>query len=366
MTDAPSRSAAAAPTSSAQAPASTAGSASEGTWDRPRRRTGALGWIRTLLAFVLALCAGAAAVAAVTMTWLQESVVDREGFAALSEELVLDQELSDEIAAAASESAGEAVQDVDTRGIPFANILLDGVEGFVTTTIQDYVGSEEYAEDWYSVLGETYQANIASSRDGAGAPEDLQVSVGPLVDRVEQRLEDRIPLDLDLDLRSQEALGGRDAVLSLDDSATGPAIDTMVEVADQAPYWWAGSALAALAALLLARRREWPVLGLGLGLLGATIAVGRAADGISRDILASPGLSDLAHSVVERVVVLLGGGLDGALMPWLWVGVILSIAGLVLIALRALLRPGRQDSEAKGPLAGEHRDSQAGPQVYDG
>lgn len=328
-----------------------------------RRRLRPLGWLRTALATILAVGAGAATIVAVTLTWLGASVVDREGFAALSEELVLDQQLSDEIEAAATASAGDAVQGIDTGPLPFGGLLLDGVESVVTSVLQEYFGSQQYAEDWYAVLGETYDANLGAARSGAGAPEDLQVHVGPLVDRVESSLEERIPFGIDLDLRAQEALGGRDAILSLDDSGTGPVLDGLVAAADQAPLWWAGSAVAAIAALVLARHREWTLLGAGAGLLGSGLIVGGAAQGIGEDIVASPGLTDVARSVVDRVLGILLGGLDAALLPWLWTGAGLAAAGLLLILVRLMWRVGRGDRAATGPLAGTGQDS--GREVFE-
>ena len=75
------------------------------------------------MASVLALCAALAAVMAVATTWIDDTVMDREGFSALSEDLLADQQLRGEIEDMALDSASQAVQNADTGDIPLGGTI---------------------------------------------------------------------------------------------------------------------------------------------------------------------------------------------------------------------------------------------------
>ena len=51
----------------------------------------------------------------------------------------------------------------------------------------------------------------------------------------------------------------------------------------------------------------------------------------------------MGRTVVERLFAVLGAGLDQRLSPWLWTGVALSAAGVVLGGLRLTWRLGGDD-----------------------
>lgn len=138
------------------------------------------------------------------------------------------------------------------------------------------------------------------------------------------------------------------------DSATGPALDQLSEVSDQAPYWWIAAAVAAVLALLIARHREWALLGAGIGLVGGVIAAGMV-------LQASPTRSwpprtwRVGRTVVDRLFAVLGAGLDQRLSPWLWTGVALTAAGVVLGGLRLTWRLGGDDASGGDSTTGLSR-----------
>ena len=314
-------------------------------WDRPapaarRRGPGALGVLRTVVASVLALCAGLAAVMAVATTWIDDTVMDREGFSALSEDLLADQQLRGEIEDMALDSASQAVQNADTGDIPLGGTITGWVDRRVQSTMSDYFDGDAYQQDMREVLEGTYDANVAAAESPDGAPEDLQVEVAPVMDGLSEAINDRLPFGLEVDLSSMDLVGIQDGVAEIPDSATGPALDQLSEVSDQAPYWWIAAAVAAVLALLIARHREWALLGAGIGLVGGVIAAGMVLQGFADSVMASPDLEGVGRTVVDRLFAVLGAGLDQRLSPWLWTGVALTAAGVVLGGLRLTWRLG--------------------------
>lgn len=317
-------------------------------WDRPapaarRRGRGALGLLRTIVAAVLALCAGLAAVMAVTTTWIDDTVMDREGFSALSEDLLADQQLRDEIEAMALDSASQAVQDTDTGDIPMGGMITGWVDRRVGSTLVEYFDGDDYPQDMREVLEGTYDANVAAAEGPNGAPEDLQVDVAPVLDGLSGSISDRLPFGLEIDLSAMDLPGIDGGVAEIPDSATGPALDQLAEVSQQAPYWWIAAGVAAVLALVIARHREWMLLGAGLGLIGGVIAAGMVLQGFAETTMASPDLEGVGRTVVDRMFAALDAALNQRLGPWLWAGVALAGAGVVLGGVRLTWRLGGDD-----------------------
>lgn len=318
----------------------------------PRLSGGWIGRLRTVMACVLALVGAAAVVTGVTLQWLQNSVVERDGFARISEELVQDQALQDELVDTAVTQASQAIQQQDLGAIPFSGTVKDMADRRISDYIREYVESDQYVDDWNSMLLTTHELNIESAgstpeTSGDGAPEDLELYVGPVVDSIGAHIEDRlqslIGIRLNLDLGEQEALGGPDGILVVRDSATGPAFDALADLAVKAPlFTWSGVA-GLLIAVLMARHREWTLVGAGAGAVIAVVVANRAADALTADVLASPDLQDVGRSVVDRVFQILLAGMDATLNPWLWGGVVVAVIGLLLAATRVLWRSGSRD-----------------------
>lgn len=330
----------------------------------PERRTGPLGWVRTVLAAVLALCAGLAAVVALLTTWVDDTIMDRGGFAALSEQLLSDQQLRDELETTALETTSEAVQDIDTGGVPLGGLMKDYADRAAQDVLGGYLDSDLYSQDVREVLEGTYDANVAAAAGPDGAPEDLQLEIAPVIDGLTTAVSDRLPMGLEIDLGSMDLFGSSDGMLTVPDSATGPVLDLIAAIAQQAPYWWAGAVAAVVLALLIARHREWVLVGAGLGLLGGVIAAGAAMQSFAEDLLASPELEGVARAVLERLMAVLGTGLEEHLAPWIWAGAILTLAGLVLCVVRLTWRAGADGDAADGSLADLSRRS--GRRVIEG
>lgn len=323
--------------------------------DRPARRW--LGVVRTVVAFAVAVLGAAVVVTGVTLQWLQESVMQRDGFAQVSQELVQDESLQDELVDTAVEQASGAIQQQELGGLPFSGVIKDVADRRVSTYIRDYAASDQYVEDWNQVLLRTFELNIEPAgslpeTSGDGAPEDLQLYVAPVVDSISTTIEDRLEeltgIRLNLDLGDQEALGGPDGILVVGDSATGPVLNTMADMTVQAPlFFWGGLVALALAAVL-ARHREWVLVGGGLGAALTTVIVNRGADRTTDAVLNSPDLQDVGRSVVQRVFEILLSGLDTTLSPWLWAGVMVAVLGVLLAAARWLWGAGSAGGSESG------------------
>lgn len=313
--------------------------------------------LRTVVASVVALLGGLAMIVGLTLTWLQDAVVDREGFAQISQQLVQDQPLQDELIATAVDEASQTVQDQELGGLPFGGTLLNLVDERVTAAIEDYSQSQEYVNDWNEVVLTTHELNLesAGSQDGEGAPQDLEIYTAPLVDSIESHIEDNIGLGIDLDLRGEESLGGEDGIIVAAGSETGPVFDTIVDSTGQAPYWFWGGLTAVVLAVIGARHREWTFVAAGLGLFAGVLIGRRAASDVADTVTTSPDLESVGRSVVERIFELLLSGMDAALMPWLWVGVVAGVVGVVLAAARALWSWGASDTWGRAHEADDER-----------
>lgn len=331
---------------------------------RSRRERGWLGVLRTVIGCVLALVGAAAVVAGVTLQWLQDSLVDRDGFAQISQELVNDESLQQELEDTAVSQASEAVQAQDLGAVPFSGALKDIADRRIAGYIREYVDSDQYVEDWNRVLLTTHELNIEPAgalpeTSGDGAPEDLELYVAPVVDsledHVEDQLQDMLGVRLNLDLRDQEGLGGEDGVIVVSDSATGPAFDAIADSTVQAPLLLWGGVAALVVALLLSRYREWALVGAGVGAATAAVVAQRGVQELTSTILASPDLQDVGRSLVERVFQILLAGMDHTLSPWLWGGVAVAVVGLLLAATRLLWRYGSRDGRGSGHIPSENQ-----------
>lgn len=315
------------------------------------------GLLRTILAVLLALTGALAMVAGISLQWLQDSVVDRDGFAKVSEELAADQSLQEELVATALDNASRSVQQQDLGGIPFGGSILDIVDQRVASGIQEYAGTEQYTDDWNQVVLTTHELNLenAGEGEGQGAPEDLEIGTGPVVDSIEHHIEDRIGFGVDLDLRSQESLGGADGIVVVGDSHTGPTFDTIVDSTRAAPYLLWGGVVAMGLALLLGRHREWAVAAAGAGLIVGVLYARSQADSLTTSVTSSPNLQDVGRTVIERIFEILLTGLDQALTPYLWAGVAALVVGLIAAAARTLWHWGADDGWEDAHTPGDGR-----------
>lgn len=325
---------------------------------RARFSRGVWGIGRTVVATILALAGALGVVGGVTLQWLEDAVVERDGFAQISQDLAMDQTLQDELVATAVDNASSTVQQQDLGGMPFGGAIRSILDDRVTSAIEDYAQSDQYVDDWNQVMLTTHELNIepAGTHDSEGAPENLEIYAAPVVDSIETRMEDRIGFGVELNLRSDEALGGEDGILVVQQSNTGPVFDTIADTTARAPLALWGGIVALVLSLVIARHREWPLIGGGLGLLAGVLYVGNAAQEITDTVVASPDLQDVGRSVVERIFQLLLTGLDTALAPLLWTGVVAGILGALATAARVLWRWGSGDSwDASHTVSDERR-----------
>lgn len=318
---------------------------------------GRWGLARTVVATLLAVIGSLSLIAGVSLQWLQQSVVEREGFAQISQQLAADDSLQEELVTAAVDGASAAVQDQDLGGLPFSGTILNFVDQRVSSAIEDYAQSEDYVDDWNEVVLTTHELNLQPAGTGTaeGAPEDLELYVAPVVDSIEERIEDRIGFGIDLDLRSQDSLGGADGIIVVTDSETGPVFDTIADSTDRTPFLFGGAITALAVAFVLGRHREWALIGAGAGLVAGALYARRAAGDLTDAVTSSPGLEEVGRSVVQRIFELLLTGMDGALLPWLWAGVIAAVAGALLAGARVFWRWGADDGEDEAYPRGRRR-----------
>ena len=85
------------------------------------------------------------------------------------------------------------------------------------------------------------------------------------------------------------------------------------------------------------------------------IAAGMVLQGFADSVMASPDLEGVGRTVVDRLFAVLGAGLDQRLSPWLWAGVALTAAGVVLCGLRLTWRLGGDDASGGDSTTGLSR-----------
>lgn len=303
------------------------------------------------MAGVMALLGAAAMVAGVTLQWFHGSVVDREGFARISQELVNDPSVRDELLEATVEQVSSAIQGQDLGGGLAGDMAKNFAVQRVTEYIRDYAQSPQYVDDWNQALLGTHERNIASAGTShgpsAGAPENLELYIQPMVDSAESRVEDGI-YDLvgtrvELPIGGQEALGGSDGVVVVQGSATGGVFDAVVDATSCAPLLLWGGGVVVVLSVFVARHREWVLVGGGVGCSAAVLVARGIADDVTARVLASPDVQGVGRVVVDGVFQLLLTGMDATSAPWLWGGVGVGVIGVMMVLVRRLWNFGGGD-----------------------
>ncbi|GGC91150.1 hypothetical protein GCM10011512_17740 [Tersicoccus solisilvae] len=273
--------------------------------------------MRTVLSALLGLAAVLLLLGGVTATAVQRTVVDPDGFVALTAPLASDDGMRDRLAGTV---ATEATNRFDLQG-PAADAVGEAIDKVSTALTED----PAFPGAWETSMRRSHDRTMATLTDAART-DVLQVDIQPLV----SLLVDKAAGSLGITAMASP-VGDDPIVLDVGQSAQARAAAIVVQAAGYAPAALAGAAVAAVLALLLARRRTTTLAWLGIGVLAGTgllalagVLLRAAVAGGQR----APGLTEyLRYRVVDAA--------SAAGVPWV-VG--LAIWGAVLLAAGAVGR----------------------------
>ncbi len=251
--------------------------------------------VRSFLSALLTLVAIAATILAVPSFWLDQRLVDREGFVSTVAPMAENQQVKDYLA---DEIAAQATARTD---LPIAGVLVRPLAG-------RYTDSEQFRQDFADVVGQQHDFLFETPAPGTDTSV-MQLDITDMINRA-------------LNLSGGNRIQGP-VVVELTNGASGLEAGRYAEVGDQITLLAWGSAavavLAALLALLVARRRGTVFAWLGLGVVAAgvsTWAMGlffadRAKQEVSGAESSGRRVAELiidgAYDDVTRVAVIVGG-----------------------------------------------------------
>lgn len=258
--------------------------------------------MRRLLAGIAGLVAAVALAATVLSGWVDRTIVQTEGFVDLTSEL------------SGSETIREQVRDLVVEG------LVDdaGLDSQLAGTIGDLLaraaeaalGDDAYAAAWEQTIRRSHEATLS----GQAPDGEFRLELAPIAAQVAERSGGLVPPPESVPL----------------DVEGGPSRDRLAdvhEIADAAQPSALVAAVAAVLALLVARRRAAALAWLGAGAIAAAALVVAVAAGLptwSTDTV-DPAFAPLARTIAEAAADSLR---DEAVVPALG-GAIALVVGAV-------------------------------------
>ncbi|MCR5977494.1 hypothetical protein GDN83_07040 [Gordonia jinghuaiqii] len=252
--------------------------------------------MRSFLSFLLTLVAMAATVVAVPSIWLDQRIVDQEGFVSTVAPMAQNQKVKDYLA---DEIAAQATARTD---LPIAGAL-------VRPLAARYTDTEQFRLDFADVVGQQHEWLFTEPAPGADTSV-MQLDITAMINRA-----------LNLTGTGNEISGP--VVVELTNGASGLEAGRYAEVGKQITLLgWSAAAvavLAALVALLVARRRGTVFAWLGVGVVAAgasTWAIGVFfADRAKQEVAGAERsgrevaelIIDGAYDDVTRVALIVGG-----------------------------------------------------------
>ncbi|MCG2621755.1 hypothetical protein LVY72_07465 [Arthrobacter sp. I2-34] len=263
-------------------------------------------WLRSLLAFMLGLAAVLLAAGALPAAWLHQNVFDEEGFVSFSAPMVEDSGFRSALAVAvASEASGQL--DVPPAVRALARPAIERVVGRLTEL-------DGFEQAWRESAAASHRLSLADPEHPK-----LAVQLAPLAQLAVREVADRLGVQA-------PAVG--DLPVRFDSGRLEGYAAAAARLAAAWPWLAAGAVAAAVAALLLARRKATAVFWLGLGTAVAGLALWLAAGQL-------PGLAGgiSAGALAEEFAVRFAQLATAGFQPWAAAlvagGGVAALAGLV-------------------------------------
>lgn len=267
--------------------------------------------MRTFVAFVCGVIAFVAALITVPTLWVATHVADEDGYVRLSSQLATDSELQVAFASYLS-------NELASRGV-----LPDSLEETAAAALTQVAGRTSnqpgFVEAWEQTQRDFHRGAFA---DGAAGP--LTVDVGPMAKFVASQVSDSLPVSLTVPT---------DLVVPVGDAQDRQDVDNVKRTTGMSRIGVIVAALAAIAAIGVARRRSIAVMWLGVGALtiagllwlASNIAAPRVLDHVDAP-------SEFARTLQKLLVDRAAASLDAWLL-WIAVGgAALALGGFIVRA----------------------------------
>ncbi|OMH35047.1 hypothetical protein [Tersicoccus sp. Bi-70] len=267
---------------------------------------------RTVLSFLLGLVAVVLLLAGVSATAVQRTVVDTDGFVTLTSPLSSDAGLHDRLASTVATEA--------RNRIALPEGLQDAAAGVIDRAAQALTEDVGFPAAWERTMQRSHDLSLGALTDPS-KPDALQADIQPIVRLLVDKAAGSLGVPLDGSVISDDPV-----VVDLGASQQASVAATVVRAAGFAPAALTGAAVAAVLALLVARRRTTTLAWLGIGVLVGTallVVAGLLVQGAVASGQNAPGLGDYLR---YRLV----GVASGAAVPW---AVGLAVWGAVLLAV---------------------------------
>jgi len=295
---------------------------------------------RTVIGMILLFAAGVSMVLGVSAGWTRDQLLDTDTWTATTSAIATDPAVQSDVAAAIADQivASADVEAAIQSALPgplgsLAGPLTDGASALIERAVLQVVRTDAFAAVWDTAVRAAHDEFVADL-DGDGkvtsiGPEGLYLDLGAVLGTVRSALDDSGITVLD-----SIDLSGISVRILLVDAPGLENVRDAVDVLKVAVIVLPVISLCCLAAgLLVARRRWFAMLGVGVGVLVgvATVLIieffgrKRAVDALVGGVLDRGG----AEAVVDHVTA----SLRPVMLLWALVGVMISIlCGAVVIA----------------------------------
>ncbi|WP_313407034.1 hypothetical protein [Aeromicrobium sp.] len=270
--------------------------------------------MRGVFAALMWLVATASLVVTIGAGWTALNVQDEDGFVAMASRLGDDTEVQE----AAADLAGEAFADQPSVPASFH----DPVATAMSRAVLRLTSSDGWDDAWRATVRDTHRRLYSEP-----TPTDVRVDVAPIIDVAVDEVSRTIPVPVP----SPDEL-----LVVVNEEDPGPFVEATSRAGSLALVAAVVGAVAALLALVAARRRSTMLAALGLGAVlaaGAWWLAGRTLlpSFVDRNSETTAHGRALSNVVTERVVA----SLDPTLLWVALVGVVVAGLGLASRALRS-------------------------------
>ena len=267
--------------------------------------------MRSVLSGLFTVVAIVCMIVAVPSFWVSQRVVSTDGFAASAAEAARNTEVQDYFADKISTSVAE-------------NVRVDSASALVHPLAEKYTRSDDFVTDFEEIARQQHDWLFTAPGPDTD-PHVMDVNITPMVNRVIGQAHLPFPVNLDRPIYvgiDQHRLSAG----SLE--STGTFVDSVAWITV------VGAAVAAILALLAARRRGTVLAWLGLG--GVLAGVGAYLIALYIRSLAGDKASD-TDEAARRTVEVVADGVSSDLVQWALItggaGALVAVAGIILRAV---------------------------------
>ncbi|WP_051477110.1 hypothetical protein [Arthrobacter sp. Br18] len=268
--------------------------------------------MRTLASAVFALLALVLTAGALSAVWVEENLVQEQGFVALAAPLGDDPRFQ----AALSDSL--AAEVVGSAGLP--GRITDVIEPVIADAASSVTGSAAYPSAWNETLRISHAVTFAGVPAGTGdaAPAALSLDLGPVARLVADTAASSLGIDVPVP---------SDTTVDIGSFERGGLVRIVADAAGNWPLIAGAAGICALLAVLIARRRGTTIALLGCGVALIGLAGWFAASLVPGAAVAAAGQNGVAQVFAEGLAGRVALDLAESSLPVLVAGGIAVVIG---------------------------------------